>query len=97
MPQNTINDKSAMVRVMLIAVRQGAIIWANVDTNICHQLASLGHNELIKVEEQIPLLEWALCLVLFTYTGRTHGQGWQQQIWTGITKANHKGIITPSK
>ena len=26
--------------------RQQAITWANADPNLCHQMATLGHNEL---------------------------------------------------
>ena len=28
-------------------IRQQAIIWANVDPDLCHHLVSLGHNEWI--------------------------------------------------
>ena len=28
------------------AIRQQAITWANVDPDLCHQMAALGHNEL---------------------------------------------------
>ena len=34
-------------RWWLGAVRQQAIIWANVDPDLCRHMASLGHNELI--------------------------------------------------
>ena len=29
------------------AISQQAITWANVDPDLCHNMASLGHNELI--------------------------------------------------
>ena len=31
------------------AIRQEAIIWANVDPHLCHHMASLGHNKLNEV------------------------------------------------
>ena len=34
------------VRQWLGAVRQQATAWANVDSDLCHHMASLGHNEL---------------------------------------------------
>ena len=33
-------------RLWLGVVRQQAITWANVDPDLCHHMASLGHNEL---------------------------------------------------
>ena len=38
-------DKSTLVQVMACAVRQQAITWASVDLDLCHHMASLGHNE----------------------------------------------------
>ena len=35
-----------MVQVMVGAVRQQAISWANVDPDICRHIASLGYDEL---------------------------------------------------
>ena len=46
MPQITSDNKSTLVQVMLGAVRQQAIAWANDDQNLCHHIASPGHNEL---------------------------------------------------
>ena len=40
------DDQSTLVQVMLGAIRQQAITWANVDSVLCHHLASLGPNEL---------------------------------------------------
>ena len=40
MPQNTFDDKPTWVQVM-------AIIWANVDPDLCHHMALLGHSELM--------------------------------------------------
>ena len=39
-------DKSTSVQVM--ACWQQAFTWANVDTDICRHMASMGHNELNK-------------------------------------------------
>ena len=44
---NVTDDKSTLVQVMVGAVRQQAITWANVDPVPCHHMASLGQNELI--------------------------------------------------
>ena len=37
---------SSAKSLWLGAVRQQAITWANVDPNLCHQIASLYHNAL---------------------------------------------------
>ena len=42
MTQNTVDDKSTLIQVM--AIRQQAITWANVDPTPYHH-ASSGHNE----------------------------------------------------
>ena len=47
MPQTFIDDKPTLVQVMVGAIRQQSITWANVDPNICHHMAWLGLNELI--------------------------------------------------
>ena len=39
------DDQSTLVQLIGV-VRQQAITWANVDPDLCHHLASLGHNEL---------------------------------------------------
>ena len=44
-------------RQWLGAVRQQAITWANVDPDLCRQMASLGHNELTMSCERF----WLLC------------------------------------
>ena len=41
------DDKSTLDQVMIGAVRQQAIIWANVDPDLCRQMAPLGLSELI--------------------------------------------------
>ena len=46
MPLDLAGDKSTLVQVMVVAVRQQAIIWANVDPDLCRQMSSLGLNEL---------------------------------------------------
>ena len=45
MPLDLTDDKSTL------AVRQQAITWANVDTDVCRQMASLGLNELSVIHE----------------------------------------------
>ena len=40
------DDKSTLVQVMVAAVRQQAIIWTNVDPDLCRHMASVGHKEL---------------------------------------------------
>ena len=49
------DDKSTLVQVMLGAIRQQAITWANVDPDLCRHVASLGHNELKKSAHKIDL------------------------------------------
>ena len=46
MPLDLTDDKSTLPQVMLGAVRQQAITWADVDTDLCRHMASQGHNEL---------------------------------------------------
>ena len=50
-PLDLTDAESILVQVMawclmLGAVRQQAITWANVDPDLCCHMASLGHNEL---------------------------------------------------
>ena len=45
MPMDLTDDKSTLVQVMLGAVMQQAVTWANVDPDLCLQMASLGLNE----------------------------------------------------
>ena len=46
MQQNTFDDKSILVQV-IIWCRQAAIhYWANVDINVCCHMTLIGHNEL---------------------------------------------------
>ena len=47
MPQVLTDDKSTLVQVMVGAVRQQVIAWANVDSILCRLMMLLGHNELI--------------------------------------------------
>ena len=46
MPIDLTDGKSILVQVMLGAIRQQAITWANVDPDLCRHMASLGLNEL---------------------------------------------------
>ena len=48
MPQNTFDDESTLVQVLLDAVRQLAITRAYVDPDLCRHIASLGHNVFFK-------------------------------------------------
>ena len=41
------DNKSTMVQVVAWCRQQQAITWANVDQDLCPQMASLGHNKLI--------------------------------------------------
>ena len=45
MPQDLTDDQSTLVQVMAWC-RHQAITWANVDPDLCRQMASLGLNEL---------------------------------------------------
>ena len=44
MPLNTSDDKSIVVQVMAWSHQATVITWANVDPDLHHHLASLGHN-----------------------------------------------------
>ena len=46
MPLDLTDDKSTLVQVMAWCRRQQAITSANVDPDLCRQMASLGLNEL---------------------------------------------------
>ena len=46
MSMDLTDDKSTLVQVMVGAVRQHAITWANIDLDLCRHMASLGLNEL---------------------------------------------------
>ena len=48
MSLNLTDDKSTLVQVMVGAVRQQAITWANVYPDLCRHMVSLGLNEFIK-------------------------------------------------
>ena len=48
MPQDLTDDKSALVQVMAWCRQAQAITWANVDPDLCRQMASLGLNEFTK-------------------------------------------------
>ena len=58
MPQNPFHDNSTLVQVM--AWWQQAIAQANDDQDICHYMASPGHNELkvrlLPIENKTPLI-----------------------------------------
>ena len=45
MPQNTFRDKSSNGS----AVKPQAIIWANIDSDLCHHMVSLDNKVLIKM------------------------------------------------
>ena len=47
MPQNLPDEKSKLVQVMLSAIKQQAIICANVHPDLCRHMTSLCHTELI--------------------------------------------------
>ena len=62
------DDQSTFVQVMIGAVRQQAITWTNVDPDLWHHMASLGHNELrciitltYKSEVCVVILIWSIC------------------------------------
>ena len=40
------DDQSTLVQVMVCAVGQQAITWANADPDLSRDMAPLGHNEL---------------------------------------------------
>ena len=44
--KNTFDDKSSLVVVIACAVRQLAMIWANVDPGLCRHMVLLGHTDL---------------------------------------------------
>ena len=46
MPLKFNDDKSALLQLMALCVRQQAITWANVDPVLSQHMASLGHNDL---------------------------------------------------
>ena len=46
MPQNLTNKKSTLVQVMVWCRQATSLTWANVDPDLCHHMASLGHTEL---------------------------------------------------
>ena len=57
MQQNLTHDKSPLIQV---------ITWANVDPDFCHNMASLGHNELtltvfLKIP-QLPTKSYDICV-----------------------------------
>ena len=49
-------------RYWLVAARQQAITWANVDPNLCHHMASLSHNNFIDSEQS----KWYVTNILWT-------------------------------
>ena len=78
------------VVVCFSAIRQHAIIWTNVDTDLCRQMASLGHNELMILTEHISLhiqlqaiLKWSMILFKWMETNTcvyfTHTYMWDKK------------------
>ena len=51
-------------RYWLGAVRQQANTWLNVDTDLCHHMASLGHNELKHGRSRMVKRHWAMLVHL---------------------------------
>ena len=49
MPQDLTCDKSTLDQVIAMAIRQQAINLTNVDPELFHHVASLGHIELIQI------------------------------------------------
>ena len=39
------------------SVRQQAITWANIDSYLCHQMISLGHNELRHKQVKVNIVD----------------------------------------
>ena len=48
MPLDLTDDKSTLVQVLAWCHQATSHTWANVDPDLCHQMASLGLNELKK-------------------------------------------------
>ena len=46
MSENVIYDKSTLVQVIVVIVRQQAITWGNADPDPCRHMASIGHIDL---------------------------------------------------
>ena len=54
-PQNTFNARPTLVQLIIGAIKQQAITWANGELR-CQNMVSLGHNELIWYKWQSILL-----------------------------------------
>ena len=48
MAQNRFNETSTMAQLIAGCCQLSSITWANVDSELCQQMLSLSHNELIK-------------------------------------------------
>ena len=68
MPLDWTDNKSTLVQVMARAVKQQAIIWANVDSVLCHHMALLGNDELA-----LGRFEWNLRQVILKLILTSHG------------------------
>ena len=71
MQENTFDNKSALVKVMAWCIKQQAIIWANIDPDLCCYKASQSHSELIFCvpPDTLSELYWNLFLnVQFQFT-----------------------------
>ena len=86
MQQNTFDAKSMLVQEMAGAVRQQAIAWANVDPDLCCQMALLCHNELIQIAFTTERFLMGISLMLIGTLKRTlrGGQVESQPKWPSI-------------
>ena len=46
-PLNTIDNRLTLAQIVAWCPRLHAVTWANIDQDLCHHMASLGHNELM--------------------------------------------------
>ena len=60
MPLRLTDDKSTLGQVMAWGRQAQAITWANVDPDLCRQLASLAHNELTYIWHDVRKLLFQL-------------------------------------
>ena len=75
MPPNIPDDKSTLVQVTAGSVRQQAIIWVNVDTDLCRHMALLCHNELT-ILNTFPLITHSIWP---TGSRQVSGHSWHKQ------------------
>ena len=59
------DDKSPLLQVMARAVRQQDISWANVDPDLCCQMASLSHTELSIIPKCVTdtCIDWGYIII----------------------------------